>query len=400
MRKIISAVMAIAIILSLSCTAFAYDGGNAYLDELVWSDNGDGTYRTNPNLTEGKDAYGDMLNWLAELESQGTLPGDIPNDEPYAATEEPSVESNPADNNVWKQGTLNSGDTQNNVGGGGYIPPTTNGNNSFRKGDTVPETTPEASPKAENGAQVQPGTTQVQPSVTEQPGIEELPSGNFTWTQGNLDANTKTETKTETSNVADGNIPATNNNVTTKYVADYADTVINFTDVAATAWYVPYVKATYALGLFSGTSNTTFDPQGTLTYAQAITLAARTYANANGETVPTSADGEAWYQGAYDYCVANGIIDGTTYKTVLNENASRYEMVAILDKAVSANTFSIVRDIDSVIDVPSDSPYAATVLSWYRAGIVSGTGTGAFEGERSITRAEVAKIMCSLNGVI
>jgi len=179
----------------------------------------------------------------------------------------------------------------------------------------------------------------------------------------------------------------------------YATVEIPFADVAADAWYSNYVKAAYALDLFKGTGDG-FDPQGTLTIAQAITLAARTYANAHGETVPASKDGEAWYQSAYDYCVAKGVIDAKDWSADdMSADATRYEMAGILNGAADSAVLTAVKDVESVVDVPADSEYAETILTWYRAGIVSGNSTGAFEGERTITRAEVAKILCTLNGV-
>ena len=62
---------------------------------------------------------------------------------------------------------------------------------------------------------------------------------------------------------------------------------------------------------------------------------ARTYANANNETVPAANAGEAWYQGAYDYCVANGIIDAKTWTAdKLNANASLARWGYLLAHAV------------------------------------------------------------------
>ena len=46
-----------------------------------------------------------------------------------------------------------------------------------------------------------------------------------------------------------------------------------FTDVPQTAWYYSDVADAYSHGLISGKSDTAFDPDGTLTIAQAVKLA-------------------------------------------------------------------------------------------------------------------------------
>ena len=48
-----------------------------------------------------------------------------------------------------------------------------------------------------------------------------------------------------------------------------------FTDVPSNAWYIESVKAGYEYGLVKGSSETTFNPSGNMTVAEAVTLAAR-----------------------------------------------------------------------------------------------------------------------------
>lgn len=48
-----------------------------------------------------------------------------------------------------------------------------------------------------------------------------------------------------------------------------------FTDVGADAWYYTAVKIMYELGLVSGVNDTAFDPEGTVTHAQFLTILGR-----------------------------------------------------------------------------------------------------------------------------
>ncbi len=56
----------------------------------------------------------------------------------------------------------------------------------------------------------------------------------------------------------------------------------NFTDVKPESWYAESVKSAYELGLMTGNSDTTFNPNGNVTVAEAITMAARVHATNKG----------------------------------------------------------------------------------------------------------------------
>ena len=72
-------------------------------------------------------------------------------------------------------------------------------------------------------------------------------------------------------------------------VNTYADG--QFSDVKASEWYAKEVKSTYELGLMNGTGGGLFAPDGNVTVAEAITMAARAAASYAGETIE-AADGE------------------------------------------------------------------------------------------------------------
>lgn len=51
-------------------------------------------------------------------------------------------------------------------------------------------------------------------------------------------------------------------------------TELPFTDVSASDWYYGDVKAAFETGLVNGMTDTTFEPESNMTYAQAVKLAA------------------------------------------------------------------------------------------------------------------------------
>ncbi len=79
----------------------------------------------------------------------------------------------------------------------------------------------------------------------------------------------------------------------------------NFTDVPETSWYAGNVKSAYELGLMTGNSATTFNPNGNVTVAEAITMAARVHATNAGveikkeEKVATAAADEIRFDFGY-----------------------------------------------------------------------------------------------------
>ena len=59
----------------------------------------------------------------------------------------------------------------------------------------------------------------------------------------------------------------------------------NFADVADTAWYAENVKTAYELGFMNGKAEGQFDPNGTVTVAEAITMASRVHAIYNNVSI-------------------------------------------------------------------------------------------------------------------
>ena len=174
----------------------------------------------------------------------------------------------------------------------------------------------------------------------------------------------------------------------------------SFSDVPASQWYADYAVKAAQAGLMKGTGGDKFSPNGTLTVAEVVTLTARLYADRQGESVPTS-DG-AWYLGAYNYCVDQGLFTTSEVplSTMLNK-ATRFQMVDLLDRAVPSEEKEVIKVVfnGEVPDVQETDPYGPVVYLWYRAGIVEGDNNGSFHGNTNISRAETAAILCRLAGL-
>lgn len=173
---------------------------------------------------------------------------------------------------------------------------------------------------------------------------------------------------------------------------------VSFTDVKQGDWFKPYVEKASSAGLINGYGNGRFGPNDELEISQALKLAAEIDMKATGGTLP--ATGGKWYMPYYQYCLDRGIITSRQVSpSDLERAATRYEMVAILDKAVPASRMTPVKTVNSIPDVAEDSQYGPVVYKWYRAGIVEGSGGGYFHGSSTIKRSEVAAILCRINNL-
>lgn len=168
-----------------------------------------------------------------------------------------------------------------------------------------------------------------------------------------------------------------------------------FADLPESHWGAPSIAHAYEMGLMAGT-DTGFEPDGIVSLAQAITMAAhlRSIYYADGE--PFLSDG-AWYQPFVNYALANGIL--TAEYDNYNRPAKRHEFVSILAAALPPEAVAAINVVNdnTIPDIPSDHPNAPAIYAFYRAGILTGTdAAGTFAPDLEINRAAAAVILTHL----
>lgn len=163
-----------------------------------------------------------------------------------------------------------------------------------------------------------------------------------------------------------------------------------FTDVAAGAWYAQDVEQAVRLGLFTGKPGNVFDPEGSLTLAEAVTLAAKARSVYQGGGFTPG--GDPWYENAVDYAVAQGILTRGTYDDY-TAPATRADMAAIFARALPREEYARINRIAAVPDVTAATADGDAILFLYSAGILTGDDTGAFHPQDTVTRAEAAAIL-------
>ena len=177
-----------------------------------------------------------------------------------------------------------------------------------------------------------------------------------------------------------------------------------FTDVKAADWFYDAVTRGVSLGLIQGMTENTYEPNKTLSRAEAITLAARMHSLDTTGSTTISGSGTKWYDVYRTYCIKEGIIDagyGSYTDAQMNAAISRGEFVHIFYHALPEDSYTAVNAIadGAVPDVPMSDTWADEIYAMYRAGILTGyTGTPpyaehAFGADSNIRRSEVAVIV-------
>ena len=165
-----------------------------------------------------------------------------------------------------------------------------------------------------------------------------------------------------------------------------------FTDVPSEQWYASEVKSTYELGLMQGVGGGLFQPDGNVTVAEAVTMAARASAINARETIDTSAGGE-WYTPYVDYAVSKGFVASGQFDDY-DRPAKRYEVAMLFENAMPDGYYTAINDVEAIPDVYETLPYSEDLLTLYNAGIVMGSDSyGNFRPEDNISRAEAAAII-------
>jgi hypothetical protein len=170
-----------------------------------------------------------------------------------------------------------------------------------------------------------------------------------------------------------------------------------FIDVTEGDWFYDSVKQAYENGLIDGMTATTFDPNGKLTIAQAIKLAAALHQLEKNGKVTLKNGSDVWYSTYVSYAIANGIIDKSYADLTdaqLNAAATRSEFVSIFHGAKDFYAEKNNVADNAIPDVKMTDKNADEIYEFYRAGILTGNdAVGTFAPNSNIKRSEVAAIL-------
>ena len=183
------------------------------------------------------------------------------------------------------------------------------------------------------------------------------------------------------------------------YGVGYKNPIPNFTDING-HWAKEHILFAVSRGLFSGTSETTFSPNTTLTRGMFVTALGR-LAGINPADYQTrkftDVKADAYYAPYVNWAVSKGIVSGTTSTTFApDSNITREQMAVIMKNYADKMGYSIPKTLEAVTfaDNAQISSWAKdAVKAMQQAGVLSGKENNRFDPQGSATRAEAATVL-------
>ena len=180
-------------------------------------------------------------------------------------------------------------------------------------------------------------------------------------------------------------------------VRQVAEAEARYPDFPREAWAREAIGGVTALGLMQGMENGRFEPDGLLTVAQVLALAARLHSIRHGGTAEFDQSyGSRWYDVYYKYCGDNGIIDKKEFRN-LTLPATRAQAARVLAHALETEELPALRDVAKIPDVAQGDYAAAEIYLLYRAGVLNGMNeAGDLYPQNNLRRSEAAAILLRL----
>ena len=185
-------------------------------------------------------------------------------------------------------------------------------------------------------------------------------------------------------------MPASKVTVEAMFKAEQTTGKNPFTDVPAGSYYEDAVIWAVDKGITTGTSATTFNPNGICTRAQAVTFLWRAAGSpaAKSSAMPfADVKAGSYYYDAVLWAVEQGITKGTSDTTFSPDaTCTRAQIVTFLWRA---NGSPAVSGNSAFTDVAADAYYAAAVTWAEKNDVTGGIGGGLFGSNNNCTRAQI-----------
>ena len=147
-----------------------------------------------------------------------------------------------------------------------------------------------------------------------------------------------------------------------------------FSDVPSGSWYAAGVQAVSRRGIMNGTGKTSFSPKQTVSWAQAVAIAARIHAACNdGEIAET---GGAWYEPYIAYATEAKLLPSTCPdgSAVTAKTITRQELAGLFANVLRAEDLPAIND-QTIPDLNAvDAEFREAVQRMYAAGVFTGIG--------------------------
>jgi hypothetical protein len=165
-----------------------------------------------------------------------------------------------------------------------------------------------------------------------------------------------------------------------------------FNDITKGEWFYKAARYAYSNTLITGTTDTTFAPQATLTRAMLITILAR---DAGIDTT----GGYTWYSKAVDWGMSNNLTDGTNMGDPITREQFatllyRYTQWSAVGDAALGVPPSSDTNLSAYTDAESISDWAQEAMAWaVSTGLITGRTATTLAPELPANRAEAAMLL-------
>ena len=189
-------------------------------------------------------------------------------------------------------------------------------------------------------------------------------------------------------------MPASKVTVAAMFKAEQSTGKNPFTDVPAGSYYEDAVIWAVDKGITTGTSATTFNPNGICTRAQAVTFLWRAAGSpaAKSSAMPfADVKAGSYYETAVLWAVENGITKGTS-DTMFSPDATctRAQIVTFLWRSQKSPAAGMANPF---ADVAADTYYIDAVLWAVKHNITVGTTFSIFSPDEECTRAQIVTFL-------
>lgn len=168
-----------------------------------------------------------------------------------------------------------------------------------------------------------------------------------------------------------------------QYAAPQGRILLNpFKDVKVSSWFGKYVIDLYNDGIINGTSATTYAPNDTLTWAAALKLLLVSH----GDLKAADATGADWSKNTIAKAAELGLVAADLDGAKAISRLEFCQVAAKLNKLAESKTESKFTDCTD-----------GYVMALVDAKVINGMTETTFEPSATLTRAQIAKIICQLN---
>ncbi len=187
----------------------------------------------------------------------------------------------------------------------------------------------------------------------------------------------------------------------------FADgTEVRFTDVPSTEWFAESVAFVRNKGLMNGMTETTFEPQRSITRGMIVTVIYRSEGSpaVSGELGFTDVKNTDYYYAPIQWAFENGIVNGYGQDIFApNDEITREQLATILYRYAKTKRSDVIANAETAdLSVFEDSDkirtYALEAMSWaYEKGLLRGMTATTLEPQGKATRAQAATIFMRLD---